>query len=1078
MRRLLLISLLCLSPGAILAQEDDRGFLTNWLEENLSGAGREIRIEGFAGALSSTAKLDKLTIADDQGIWLTVENATLDWNRSALLRGNLEVNELSAEAIELVRLPATEEAAPQPEASGFSLPELPVSVRIDQVSVDRVTLEEAIFGEKAIVALQGQAQLAGGEGSADFAIDRVDAEAGSLELAGSYSNETEVLDIALRVDEEEDGILVNLLNMPDRPSLSLVLEGNGPLSDFAAQLSLSTNSTPRVTGALALIAETDEAGNVARGFDAQLSGDIAPLLAEQYREFVGGESELEVAGAVLPDKRFVLETFLLKSAALEMNGSLALSPDGLPESFDISAMLTPVEGSDVVLPIGGPETRVTSATIWATFEAGESDEWTFNGNLLGFEREQITIEDAAIEASGLIQRVETDGGPVPRVTARIGAEMFGLDLGTPELSEAAGETATANAIIEWQEGEPIRIGLVDFTSGDLGLLGSGSVDIVNEDLRATADLSLRAGSLERFAALAKQPLGGSAQLGLNGWYDLLGGAFDATAEGSLANLTLGPAPALDLVEGDSTFKLEARRDTTGLTLESLRFQTAGLTAEADGTLRTEASNLRADVSIADVSRLVPGINGPASISGTVGQTGPGWNIDISGSGPGGLQVAADGTIAQAFDSFDLALTGTAPLGLANAFISAPIDVQGTANLDFALVGPPSIQSLSGTVSTTDTRIAAPAFRVTLRGVNATARLSGGTANIDAAGNFASGGRLSVGGSIGLIPGFATDLRINLDNAEFTDSQSYSATTDGALTLTGPLRGGATLGGQIDIREAEIRLSAATTVQNVPDITHVRESAGVSRTLQRAGLVDSGNGNGGPSSALALDVVVRAPSRIFIRGRGLDAELGGRLRITGTVANVIPIGQFNLIRGRLDILGKRLNLDSGQLLLQGSLDPFFRIVAATTTTNATVRIIVEGTPTSPDFVFESDPDLPDDEILASLLFGRDIASISPLQAAQLASAVATLTGTGGGGVFENIRNQFNLDDLDVSTDDSGAATLGVGKYLNENIYTDFQVNSEGRTEIQLNLDVTPNIVAKGSVDSEGGTGLGIFFERDY
>jgi translocation and assembly module TamB len=74
-----------LLPAPALAQEDDRGYLTAFLEDNLSGAGRKVTVTGFAGALSSQATIEKLTIADDRGIWLTLDNVVLDWSRSALL---------------------------------------------------------------------------------------------------------------------------------------------------------------------------------------------------------------------------------------------------------------------------------------------------------------------------------------------------------------------------------------------------------------------------------------------------------------------------------------------------------------------------------------------------------------------------------------------------------------------------------------------------------------------------------------------------------------------------------------------------------------------------------------------------------------------------------------------------------------------------------------------------------------------------------------------------------------------------------------------------------------------------------
>ena len=97
-----LLSLLCALP----ALADDRGVLQAFLEDNLSDAGREVRITGFQGALSSTATIDQMTIADAQGVWITLRGLTLSWSRAALLRGRLEVAELSAQAIDLPRLPA------------------------------------------------------------------------------------------------------------------------------------------------------------------------------------------------------------------------------------------------------------------------------------------------------------------------------------------------------------------------------------------------------------------------------------------------------------------------------------------------------------------------------------------------------------------------------------------------------------------------------------------------------------------------------------------------------------------------------------------------------------------------------------------------------------------------------------------------------------------------------------------------------------------------------------------------------------------------------------------------------------
>ncbi len=57
-------------------------------------------------------------------------------------------------------------------------------------------------------------------------------------------------------------------------------------------------------------------------------------------------------------------------------------------------------------------------------------------------------------------------------------------------------------------------------------------------------------------------------------------------------------------------------------------------------------------------------------------------------------------------------------------------------------------------------------------------------------------------------------------------------------------------------------------------------------------------------------------------------------------------------------------------------------------------------------------------------------------------------------------------------------MRAGKYLSDNLYTDITVGSTGQSEINLNLDLTPNITVRGGLDNEGETNLGVFFEKDY
>jgi translocation and assembly module TamB len=263
------------------------------------------------------------------------------------------------------------------------------------------------------------------------------------------------------------------------------------------------------------------------------------------------------------------------------------------------------------------------------------------------------------------------------------------------------------------------------------------------------------------------------------------------------------------------------------------------------------------------------------------------------------------------------------------------------------------------------------------------------------------------------------------------------------------------------------------------MTHLGETAAERRTRLAAGLGPTESGPSGGSQRIGLDVTVSAPGRVFIRGRGLDAELGGTLRIRGTTANVIPEGQFELIRGRLSILGNRLDLTDGSATLQGNFDPYIRLLATSRSGGYTIGVNMIGRLSALEISFTSSPPLPEDEVLAQLLFGRSVSALSPVQLLQMADAATSLAGgSSQSGLFATLREGLGLDDLDLQTDEEGNAALRAGRYLSDNIYTDVTIDQDGNTGASINIDLTPNVTARGTVSTDGSSRFGVFYERDY
>jgi translocation and assembly module TamB len=282
------------------------------------------------------------------------------------------------------------------------------------------------------------------------------------------------------------------------------------------------------------------------------------------------------------------------------------------------------------------------------------------------------------------------------------------------------------------------------------------------------------------------------------------------------------------------------------------------------------------------------------------------------------------------------------------------------------------------------------------------------------------------------------------------------------------------------------VNLARTVITVPDklpgsltalgVKHRNAPAAV-REQDKALRPASASGGGG---GLTLDITVNAPSQIFVQGRGVDAELGGNLRLTGPTSSPQAVGAFTLRRGRLEILGKRLTFTEGTLTFSGSLVPYLNLTAQSSASDATVTITVSGEATNPKFTFSSVPALPEDEVLARLIFGRSMSNLSPLQIAQLAEAAGQLAGVGGStSLLQNLRSAIGVDDLDVITDDKGGTAVSAGKYLNDRTYLSLQKGEKpGSGKARIDLDVGKGVKLRGEASDAGEAKGGIFYEHEY
>ncbi len=456
---------------------------------------------------------------------------------------------------------------------------------------------------------------------------------------------------------------------------------------------------------------------------------------------------------------------------------------------------------------------------------------------------------------------------------------------------------------------------------------------------------------------------------------------------------------------------------------------------------------------------------------------------LSAKGSAGTVVNANGTLPLVGTGGDLVVKGSIPLSLANRMLaSRGAQASGTLALDARLTGSLAKPAYGGTISTTGAEIVDPLSNLRLRSIAATARLDGDNATIERlTGTLASGGTISVSGTVSLDAdaGMPADLAIALNSARYADGTMVVATASGQLALRGALTRGPELSGTVSLERAEISIpdsfGADTSLLNV---THEAAPSSVLATLRRIAANAPETAGSGRSSSLSLNIGVDAPNQVFVRGRGLDAELGGRVRLTGPVDAVQPVGGFSLIRGRLTILGQRIDLDSGSVSLIGDLNPYIDLSASSPGDGITVYVTVRGPANDLAITFTSSPELPQDEVLAQLIFKRTLGDLSPLQLAKLAAAASELAGGGGDSLTESLRSAAGLADLDVVTDAEGNTAVRAGTYVQDNIYLGVEAGTQGSSKVTIDLDLTDTIKATGSTTSDGNSSIGLFYEQDF
>ncbi len=850
---------------------------------------------------------------------------------------------------------------------------------------------------------------------------------------------------------------------------------------FAGQGRIALRNLRVVTPALTLAGSgsVDPQGNL------QIEG------AGRHRAY--GPLRVTLAGnAARPQVDLLLERPLPALALSNVRARLVPDARGYAVSVEGGSMLGPFKGDAAILMPPGGQTSILLTNLGISDVIVKGEIAPVAGGLQGL----LTLSGPA---EGQIAPSVFEGAQKVDLNVDLGGAKFA---GSPAITVNRG---TVRGEILLRQGAVSIIGSAQGRGMRIGSLAigrfSGAVNLVNGEGTATASMNGRNGrlfDLQARAGIAQDRI----RIDLQGSVDQRPIKLDRAAmltredEGwRLAPVTLrmqGGGLRLAGLFGATSTHVEAQLQSMPLALLDLVNSDLGLGGTADGTFafdwpRGAVPSGRMNLRVKSLTR-----SGLALSSAPIDL---GLNATLDSQ-----RLAARAVFAKGGAVIGRAQALVAPLGtgsLADRLFRAPLRAQlryagdaetlwrltnveivslgGDVRMSASATGTLSDPEIRGTVDTENARLQSPVTGMSLSGVAAHGTFSGSRLTItDLKGRTTGNGTVAGSAIFDLSAerGIGMDINLRAERAVLLDRDDVGATVTGPLRIQSSGSGGL-ISGDLDVDASRFMLGKASSVAEIPQLRLVeinRSGEEVERTRAFA--------------PWRLDVKARVPRGLIVEGLGMQSEWSADLTIGGLVTAPAFKGTATLIRGTYDFAGKRFDLREGRLLFNGNtpVNPVLDIRAVADVQDLSATITVTGSSQRPVISFSSIPSMPQDELLARLLFGTSIANLSAPEALQLASAVAAFQGGGGGlDPINAVRRATGLSRLRILAADptTGAKTaVAAGKNIGRNLYVELITDGQGYSATRIEYQITRWLSLLSTVSTVGRQSAAARISKDY
>ncbi len=201
----------------------------------------------------------------------------------------------------------------------------------------------------------------------------------------------------------------------------------------------------------------------------------------------------------------------------------------------------------------------------------------------------------------------------------------------------------------------------------------------------------------------------------------------------------------------------------------------------------------------------------------------------------------------------------------------------------------------------------------------------------------------------------------------------------------------------------------------------------------------------PRYRLSSQIDIVLGQDVSFAGFGLSANIRGKLRTTMEPSRVpTGIGDLRLLNGQYKAYGQDLTIETGRLIFSGGplTEPGIDVQAyrqATPTIRTGVK--VRGPVSKPQFSLYSDPLMRETDQLSYLVLGRAAEAKNESDQAAINNAALALGLKGGDFLAKRFKGKLGLDEVRIGTqsgEDTGQASLVLGKYLSPEIYVSYGI----------------------------------------